>query len=240
MATMKPQAIEDVKAILDSLPTKYAALAALGITTGGRIRELLSLRRIDLIDPARLELRDEIKIIKLKSRRRSTAAKLDELKGMLEEAAAPHNMYGQRLDHPDTKQTRKKPESPQYRHFTIHPGIKGYISAHLNEEARNGHVRPSDFVFRGHNAEKPMHPEAAYNMFSRKLGPGYGTHWMRKTYAAFMYETFREKYHGDTYKALKEVQRLLGHKFLDSTAHYLQIESAGQEETIKEAFDKVF
>lgn len=238
MATMKPQPIENVKNILDALPTKYAALAALGIATGGRIRELLTLRRIDLIDPERMEMRDEITLIKLKTHRKSTAAKIEEIKGEIEDLKAPRNYRGERLDHKPGQPKRKTAQ--QYRHITIPDGLKKYIAAHLNEEARRGFIRPKQYVFRGHTPGKPMQRTAANRMFTRKLGAGFGTHWMRKTYAMFMFETFLKKYNGETIRALKEVQELLGHAQLDSTAHYLQIDSENRQETIKNAFDAVF
>ena len=53
--------------ILDTFSVKYAALFAIGIGTGCRISEILSLRRSDLIDETG-ELRQVIRFLKLKSR----------------------------------------------------------------------------------------------------------------------------------------------------------------------------
>lgn len=239
MGRMKPQPIENIPAILDNLPPKYAALAALGIATGGRIQELLTLRRIDLIDPVSMELRDTIQIVKLKTRRRASInAKLDEIRASIEDAKAPRNYAGQRIDQLDKPKPTPAPPPKKYRYFTIPDELKGYIVAHLNAEARNGYIRPKQYVFRGNKPDTPMKRITAYSMFSRKLGAGFGTHWMRKTYARFMFDTFLAQFNGDTYLAVKAVQELLGHTFMDSTARYLQLDIGGRESIIRDAFKK--
>lgn len=52
--------------LLEALPPKYACLAAIGVTTGCRISELLKLQRHDLLDPNGV-IKAEISFIKLKS-----------------------------------------------------------------------------------------------------------------------------------------------------------------------------
>ena len=238
MATMQPQTIEAARAILDTLPPKYAALAALGIATGGRISELLALRRGDLIDAEKMDFRAEVKIIKLKTRpRQSISRRLDKLEELIKERNAPRNFAGERLD--GWTPPAPKPPAKQYRRFTIPQGLRHYIAAHLNEEARRGYIHAGDYVFRGRNGG-PMQPQAARHFFARHLGANHGTHWLRKTYANFMYSVFSARYGGDTYRAAREVQTLLGHRNIETTARYLRLDTANRAEVVRNAFDEVF
>ena len=238
MATMQPQPIEAARAILDTLPTKYAALAALGIATGGRISELLALRRGDLIDAEQMDFRAEIKIIKLKTRpRQSLGRRLDELEELIKERNAPRNCFGERLDRQPPKP--QKPPAKQYRRFTIPQGLRHYIADHLNAEARRGYIHAADYVFRGRGGD-PLQPQAARHFFARHLGANHGTHWLRKTYANFMYGVFSARYGGDTYRAAREVQALLGHRNIETTARYLRLDTANRAEVVQSAFDEVF
>lgn len=238
MGKMKPQPIADCRAILERLPTKYAALAALGIATGGRIAELLSLRRGDLIDRDTMDIRPEIRILKLKSRRCSTLARgLMEIKQYIADEAAPRNYRGEIINRPPPPPS--KPPPKQYRRFIIPAELEHYIAAHLNADATRGYIHRDDYVFRGRNG-KPLQTRAAYATFTRYLGRGYGTHWLRKTYATFMYSTFIVRYDGDAFRAAREVQLLLGHKSIDTTARYLCLDTLNRAETIRAAFSKAF
>lgn len=67
MAGMKAVPLKRFNAVLDSLPPKYAAIAAIGVTTGCRISEVLSLRRFDLLERDGT-LKDKIALLKLKTR----------------------------------------------------------------------------------------------------------------------------------------------------------------------------
>jgi len=69
MAKMKPQQLGRCIEICNSLPVKYAAIVAIGVSTGCRISEILALRRSDLIKNG--ELRHEIQFVKLKARKPS-------------------------------------------------------------------------------------------------------------------------------------------------------------------------
>ena len=66
MGRMQPQPLERCVEICNSLPTKYAAIVAIGVSTGCRISEILALRRGDLIENGRL--RREVEFLKLKAR----------------------------------------------------------------------------------------------------------------------------------------------------------------------------
>ena len=235
---MKPEPIEEARAILDRLPTKYAALAALGVSCGGRISELLTMRRCDLIDSQKMTLRDEIRIVKLKSRpKRTINERLDKIEQRIEDINAPRNIFGNRLSQPieETKRTTPK----QYRRFMIPQALRHYIERHLNEEARKGYIKTDDYVFRGTNGNR-LNPRSVYKFFSEHIGEKHGTHWMRKTYAEFMYQIFTERYGGDTFRAAREVQTLLGHKSIDTTAKYLQMPTIDRDAVIQAAFDRAF
>lgn len=49
MPGMKSLPLPEVTALMDKLPVKYRAIIAIGVTTGCRITEILSLRRFDLL-----------------------------------------------------------------------------------------------------------------------------------------------------------------------------------------------
>lgn len=70
MAKMLPQPLTRCKEICDGLSTKYAAIVAIGISTGCRISEILALTRADLIENG--AFKEEIEFVKLKTRRKST------------------------------------------------------------------------------------------------------------------------------------------------------------------------
>lgn len=68
---MKSLPLPEVVNLLDALPTKYACLAAIGVTTGCRITELLLLQRHDLLDRDG-RLKEEISFVKLKALKKSS------------------------------------------------------------------------------------------------------------------------------------------------------------------------
>lgn len=65
MSRMNGMPLKKACAWLDRLPVKYAALAALGLSTGARISEILALRRKDLIG-ADGTLKRDLAMIRLK------------------------------------------------------------------------------------------------------------------------------------------------------------------------------
>lgn len=65
---MRSIPLPDVLELLRSLPVKYAAIVAIGVTTGCRISELLALRRFDLIDRDG-NFRDRISFLLLKKKK---------------------------------------------------------------------------------------------------------------------------------------------------------------------------
>lgn len=67
MPGMKSLPLPEVSQLLARLPIKYRALVAIGVTTGCRITEILSLRRFDLLTPDG-KLKDRIAFLKLKTK----------------------------------------------------------------------------------------------------------------------------------------------------------------------------
>ena len=64
---MRAVPLDTFNAVLDTFPPKYAAIAAIGVTTGCRISEVLSLRRFDLLERDG-HLKDKIAFLRLKAR----------------------------------------------------------------------------------------------------------------------------------------------------------------------------
>lgn len=180
---MKSIPLPEVLAALEKMSAKYAALAAIGVTTGCRISELLSLRRGDLVNESGA-LKEHVKFVKLKAR----------------------------SDHAS-------------RTLLIPPDFQGYIVSHLLDESRKGYEMAADYVFRGANRQ-PLQRQAVYNTFRRLLGKGYGTHWMRKTFAQELYKYFLEENPSDSLRALDLTRQALGHKQIDTTIKYLGLEYA--------------
>lgn len=189
---MRSLPLPEVLQLLDELPAKYACLAAIGVTTGCRITELLLLQRHDLLERDGT-LKREIAFVKLKSK------KLIHRKMMIPE--------------------------------DYHP----YILRHLQEEEQRGYDMPHNYVFRG-KLGKPLSRITAYNRFRRLLGSGYGTHWMRKTFAQSLFGFFLQENPRDPMRALDLTRRALGHERLDTTVKYLGI----REEAIATAQNSVF
>lgn len=68
MSGMKSLPLPDIIELMNKLPVKYQAILAIGVTTGCRITEILSLRRFDLIARDG-KLKDKISFIQLKTRK---------------------------------------------------------------------------------------------------------------------------------------------------------------------------
>ena len=181
MAGMKSIPLLEVLHILERLSPKYAALAAVGVTTGCRISELLLLRRFDLIT-AKGEFKDRIKFVQLKTRS----------------------------------------ETPRHRQLIIPEDFRYPIKKHLQLQAKQGYERPDDYVFKG-NFGRPLSRHTCYKVFYETLGAGYGTHWMRKTFAQEVYKYFLSETPNDMLRALELTRQALGHARIDTTIRYLNL-----------------
>ena len=195
MPGMNSLPLPTVLELLDELPEKYACLAAIGVTTGCRITELLLLQRHDLLNRDGI-IKPEIAFVKLKSREQK-------------------------------KTVHRKLAIPEEYHK--------FVYAHLLKEEQRGYDMPNDWVFRGQTG-KPLSRYTAYNTFRKLLGSGYGTHWMRKTFAQEIFKFFLEENTRDPMRALELTRRALEHARLDTTVKYLGI----NETALKKAQNTVF
>lgn len=183
MAGMRAVPLRQVLEVLARLSPKYAALAAVGVTTGCRISELLHLRRGDILDDNGV-IRDRIRFVQLKTRRED-----------------------------------------DFRNLMIPADFQAYVITHLHAEQKLGYEMPGDWLFRG-TCGRPMQRQAVYATFRRMLGTGYGTHWMRKTFAQELYKFFLAENSRDSLRALDLTRQALGHKRIDTTIKYLGMEYA--------------
>lgn len=110
----------------------------------------------------------------------------------------------------------------KHRFIAIPKPYQPFILQHLVNEEQKGYDRPDDLVFRGHNG-KPMSRLTVYHMYRQYLGDGYGTHWMRKTFAQELFKYFIKKYRKDPMRALEITRQALGHARIDTTVKYLGI-----------------
>ena len=122
-----------------------------------------------------------------------------------------------------------------HRTIAIPEAYRPYIMRHLLHEEEKGYDRPDDIVFRGHLGI-PLSRVTVYHIFREKLGEGYGTHWMRKTFAKEMFEFFLRQNTKDPMRALELTRKALGHARLDTTVRYLGI----TEESIEAAQNAIF
>ena len=194
MPGMKSLPLPEVLALLEKLPVKYQAICAIGVTTGCRITEILSLRRFDLLTRDG-KLKDRIAFLKLKS----------------------------------------KGGAVVHRKMAIPEAYRPYILGHLLREEEKGYDRPDDLIFRGRMGH-PLSRLTVYHLFRDKLGEGYGTHWMRKTFAQELFRYFIRNNPADPMRALELTRRALGHARLDTTVKYLGI----TEESIEQAQKAIF
>lgn len=206
MAGMNRIPLDRIPELCTKFSTKYSAIVAIGVPTGCRISEILNLKRSDLIDKKTGKMREVISFQRLKAR---TGVK-----------------------------TRK---------MSIPDNLKHFIEKHLNEEAERGYLAPDDHVFRGQRTKKLRKGEApertyqlsrlsVYHEFRKVLGSGFGTHWMRKTFAYEMFYHFLGQKDSDPMRALELTRQALGHERIDSTVKYLGI----IESDINDAQNAVF
>lgn len=122
-----------------------------------------------------------------------------------------------------------------HRKITIPAAYHPYILRHLMDEEKKGYDRPDDLIFRGHLGQ-PLSRLTAYHIFRSFLGEGYGTHWMRKTFAKELFYYFLKQNNKDPMRALELTRHALGHVRLDTTVRYLGI----TEESIEDAQNAIF
>lgn len=122
-----------------------------------------------------------------------------------------------------------------HRKLGIPLAYRPYILRHLIREEEKGYDRPDDIVFRGRRG-KPLSRLTVYHLFREKLGEGYGTHWMRKTFAQELFRYFIRANPADPMRALELTRRALGHARLDTTVKYLGI----TEQSIEDAQNAIF
>lgn len=194
MAGMRSLPLPEVINLLEKLPIKYQALAAIGVTTGCRVSEILALRRFDILT-AEGKLKDKIAFIKLKTRKGKVI----------------------------------------HRKIGIPAAYRPYIIRHLLDQEQRGYDRPDDMIFRGHLG-KPLSRLTVYRIFREKLGEGYGTHWMRKTFAQEIFRYYLAKTPEDPMRALELTRKALAHARIDTTVRYLGID----EESVEEAQADIF
>ena len=179
MPGMKALPLPEVLKLLEKLPVKYQALCAIGVTTGCRVTEILSLRRFDLLK-ADGTLKDKIPFLLLKKRSDKS------------------------------KKSDKSDKNPiRHRYLSIPDAYRPYIMRHLLHEEEKGYDRPDDCVFRGRMGQ-PLSRLTVYHLFRQKLGDGYGTHWMRKTFAQELFRYFIRANPADPMRALELTRRALG------------------------------
>ena len=197
MPGMRSLPLAEVKHLLDALPAKYAALLAIGITTGCRISEVLALRRFDLLKNDGT-MKEEISFIVLKKKPKKYKKSKQNVLNV--------------------------PPKNKHRKLSIPTDFHCYILRHLKMEEQRGFERPDDYVFRGKSG-KHLSRQSAYRTFLRQLGSGYGTHFMRKTFAQEIFRFFLNENIRDPMRALELTRQALDHARLDTTVKYLGITS---------------
>ena len=110
-----------------------------------------------------------------------------------------------------------------HRQLKIPPALQGYVIRHLTDDQRRGFDRPDGYVFRG-SLNRALNRRQCSRTFHQLLGPGYGTHWMRKTFAVEIYKYFLAENNPDPLYALDQTRQALNHKRLETTIKYLNIQ----------------
>lgn len=107
------------------------------------------------------------------------------------------------------------------------------LSKWLVELSHLGHMTRTDFVFQAQGLDnRPLTRQAAYRVYSRafkklKLEGRLGTHSLRKSFGKRVYLT--------SGKDIRITQEALGHKSLNSTADYLNVNAEKVRQVIMEA-----
>jgi site-specific recombinase XerD len=119
--------------------------------------------------------------------------------------------------------------------MSIPPDFHVFIYRHLRSEEQRGHDMPTDWIFRGKKGNHLLR-QTAYKKFYNFLGSGYGTHWMRKTFAGELFRYLLRENPADPMRALELCRKALGHARIDTTVKYLGI----QDEKITSAQNSIF
>lgn len=133
------------------------------------------------------------------------------------------------------KKGSERPAPVRHRMLGIPQDLRKYVEAHLRHEQDWGWDMPGDFVFRGQKG-KPLSRRRVYEFFRRLFGAGFGTHWMRKTFAQYTYRSYLERHPADPMTALELTRQALGHARIDTTVKYLGI----REQDLAEVQDEIF
>lgn len=92
---------------------------------------------------------------------------------------------------------------------------KLFILPYLLELKRKGKGTIHDKLFRKNR-------KAVFNFFRKYIGPGYGTHFMRRTYGRELYQDCLAS--GlSSMEALEIVRSELGHRFIETTMRYIGV-----------------
>ena len=129
-----------------------------------------------------------------------------------------------------------KTKKAEKREMTIPAGcFRDAVLRYVRWEADHGRFDPEEYLFPG-RCEGHLSRHRCYNFFYRTLGPGHGTHWMRKTFAHEYFRYLLQKYKGDYMMAVRGTQEALGHSSLEHTILYLGLNVDTITETQKAIF----
>lgn len=140
----------------------------------------------------------------------------------------------------------KVKQGGKHRSLAIPQNLQRFIIRHLAQEAERGFTQSYHHVFRGKfrgapkdkraPASVPLSRLSVYREFRKVLGDGYGTHWMRKTFAYEIFYYFLKQNSNDPMRALELTRSALGHARIDTTVKYLGL----MEQSIEEAQNELF
>ncbi|MBI4423546.1 MAG: tyrosine-type recombinase/integrase [Elusimicrobia bacterium] len=180
MKGCRPLEAAEIETVLASFAGEYAprdrALFLLGVRSGFRISELLSLTIGDVLQAGRLVERVAV-------RRRNMKKKIEG------------------------------------RAVVLHPQARAALEAWVRELQAEGHAAPETFVFRSRKGENsPIGRVQAWRILNTRFAAAgmvgkLGTHSMRKTFAARVYERLG--------RDLLRTAAALGHRNINSTVQYL-------------------
>lgn len=133
----------------------------------------------------------------------------------LEDVLCPDGTFQTRI----TVRKRNTKGKVQSRSALLHPELKAAVEGLMRETE----LRPGDYLFQSRKGQnKPITPTQAYRALKQafntlNLQGKVATHSMRKYFAGEVYEALGR----DLFKTSKA----LGHKYVNSTAHYLSFKT---------------